>query len=121
MIDLLKLLGGEKFVYPGHPITIAYICTQVYSKLGDAIAPTTDNPHHALGNNDIPGAGGNVYAAISLIQGYLEGQNLDYLFDRADESWARCDNQSRYDPANWKAGQDQANSLKFLLRLALQK
>ena len=98
-------LGGEFAIYPGHPVTIAYIIMSKYKNLEMAQAL-------ALGNNDIPGAGGRVNSALRLLQERNEGKGLMELFEWADSVW----NSERF--RDHKKGQEQADKVKPLLAVA---
>ena len=58
---------GEPVVYPGHPIALALLIMAKYPSLE---AAETKNGQYsaALSDQDIPGAGGNVWMALDLLR-----------------------------------------------------
>jgi hypothetical protein len=136
-----EILGREHSVYPGHPVTVAYIITQLYVSFEDATEVQEGHQYsNALGDNDVPGAGGNVSAALSFLH-YLKTGILSWedAIKYADESWATCDGQKEgsswghregwkpciddkpctpeeYYINRWKKGQKQADRIKPLLK-----
>lgn len=106
-MELLDDLLTEPAVYPGHPVTIAYIIFQKYSSLEDAFATGYQFPR-ALEDNDIPGAGGRVHAALRFLRGYQGGQELKELFALADRIWAS----ERGCFRDHEKGQEQADKIK---------
>lgn len=115
-------LLGEVAVYPGHPITLAYLITQVFlsyeeaAKIsaGDFFCPA------ALGSSDIPGAGACVYEALSLLQDFYGLHTLEEAFSAADRYWSSTDSQAERDPERWRKGQEQADRVKPLLASVLK-
>ena len=121
-------LDGETIVYPGHPITLAYLITFEYASLEAATLKGAAYPL-ALENSRIPGAGGNVYNAIDLLRRVRQGVPIEDALLWADQAWGYCDAQARggNDPddpkfgrdhyiARWKKGQEQADKYKERLR-----
>lgn len=96
MESKMTLLEVQKdFVYPGHPVVIAYMVTQKYPSFEEAVALGRQYPR-ALEDSDIFGAGGSVYAALDLLQYVQKGVlTLDAFIERADKSWGDCDNHAR--------------------------
>lgn len=74
-------------VYPGHPLVIAYVISKVYTNPSAALEKTEHNAHHALGSLDVPGAGGEVWAAIDVIKGLRDGKSPDSVLQLADHRW----------------------------------
>lgn len=104
---------GSPAVYPGHPLTIAFMITHVFDSLDEA-------KKEAPGCGDIPGAGGNVYFALSLLDYLKNGTISDKeFFERADRSWDTCDDQKERYPERWIKGQEQADMFKLVLRARL--
>jgi|SRR6478735_11303894 len=66
----MEILGAWP-VYPGHPCTIALCILRKYPRIADAFAPTEHGWPEALGDGDIPGAGGCVHQGLHLIQRIL--------------------------------------------------
>jgi len=108
-------LDGEFAVYPGHPVTIAYLIMKKYPSLAAASEVHECGFRAALADNDIPGAGGRVYAAMSLLQRRAEGASWEELFARADEIW-EGEHFSEHE-----LGQEQADRIKPLLAAARWK
>lgn len=117
-VDTLR----REFVYPGHPLVIAFLMTKTYDGLSAALAPTDHNRYHALGSQYIPGAGGNVYAAIDFLGWIRKGTfSIEESILHADKYWKSCDgmfqrNEKRTQDETyhdvWKRGQAQADELK---------
>lgn len=108
------LLGNWE--YPGHPITIAWAIVNRFASLAEATTiPSPGMSPAALSSSDIPGAGGNVYAALDFLGWLQRGIGWDEAVARADAMWARCDDQCRRDPERWMRGQEQADRYKPLL------
>lgn len=119
-------LLGEWAVYPGHPITIAYCIVRNYPSLAEALAVPEGRIYaSALGDNDIPGAGGNVRAALDVLRQAAKDEALDTVFALADDMWGRCDGMKNGGPHPsdprfgrdhylkcYKEGQDQADRFK---------
>ena len=135
-----ELLDKEWSVYPGHPVTVAYLIVKIYPNYEEAFAgdgTVWDYPN-ALSDNRIPGAGGNVSSAISLLRDLRESNHKlsakgkecsvwEAAMCWAAESWSTCDGQAKggYDGNSaelvkrykdrWKLGQEQADRLEPLL------
>lgn len=117
----LECLNGEFAVYPGHPVVLGYILTNAYPSLAEALMPTEVNRHDALGNSNVPGAGGNVYMALDLLRNIVTGTlPIDRALEDADQRWADCDNQAKVDPDRWREGQEQADRFKAALKAQLE-
>lgn len=82
---------GEWAVYPGHPITVAYVITKVFATFEEAFKTSSSGPPNALCANAVPGAGGCVYSAMSLLKRLREGMAVEEAFKWADETWGRID------------------------------
>ena len=99
-------------VYPGHPITIACFIKRKYSSFEEASQPTSEtiNFSKAVSDIAIPGAGGRVYAAMSLLRKEEEGTPWEELFEWADYVW----NTERFD--RHSVGLEQATALRETLQ-----
>lgn len=115
MKPLEREVLGELAVYPGHAVTLALLITHAFPSLEAAEAKGRVFPA-ALESNDIPGAGGNVYAALALLRNLRDGMLWEVAVRWADESWGACDNQALVNCLRWGKGQDQADRCKPLLQ-----
>lgn len=111
----MKKIVSEAAVYPGHPITLAFVIVQVYPTFEEAFKKTEHGWPAALGSNDVPGAGGNVYMALDLLRNLQKGMSAKEAFAGADASWAACDNQGTRNVPRWREGQEQADRFKARL------
>jgi hypothetical protein len=124
-------LDGEFAVYPGHPLVIAYLIVCKYGSYEEAAGIPDGSPYPgALGDVDIPGAGGNVSNALHVLMLIKKnGNTIDDAFARGDLMWGRCDGMEDGGPTpndpkfgrehylrRYKAGQDQADAIKDRLR-----
>lgn len=113
------------FVYPGHPVVIAYFVVSVFPTYDEAFKPTKHNLYCALGDSRIPGAGGCVYSALDVLWMLRKGKPFNEVMAFADETWDNTDNHKNAggcyakDKASrdrflkvWLSGQAQANTLK---------
>lgn len=106
------VLGSEPYVYPGHAVTIALLIIHAFPSLEAAEAKGREFPA-ALESPLIPGAGGNVYSALSLLRRLRDGLGWTDAMLLADRNWSLCDNQFGTD--RWRRGQEQADRMKPLL------
>lgn len=106
-------ISRREFVYPGHPVVIAYMVTQKYSSLEEALLPGYQSPL-ALEDSEISGAGGSVYTALGLLKKVQKGLiTPEEFIQKADEVWGYCDDHAR-DPKNynrWQEGLAQAKKV----------
>lgn len=103
----------HKAVYPGHPIKIAHIITEVFDSFEAATKKGTCYSA-AMESNDVPGAGGNVASALEIL-GYLVKQTapVDKAIQRGDDIWkAECSTAYR---DRYEEGQKQADEVKPML------
>jgi len=108
----------EHAIYPGHPVTLAFLIVKNYETIRKAFEPTATNFAHALGNSDIPGAGGNVSNALGVLKDLFLGSSFADAMAVADDLWGRCDSQKAAGEKlrrRWQDGQDQADKIKPLL------
>lgn len=73
-------------VYPGHPVVVAFLIMKKYQNLAEATKTGHSFPH-ALEDNDIPGAGGNIYSALSLLAELKEGKPLGKTISKWCDQW----------------------------------
>lgn len=113
---------GEFAVYPGHPVTTAYLITKRFENFEAAqkqpdVKPGEYSCPAALSDCDIPGAGGCVYSALDLLRHLHNGtMTFEDGMQWADDVWRRVDDQlSKYRP-RWEEGQTQADKIKPLLK-----
>jgi len=126
----------EFATYPGHPITLALVIVRTHESFAEANRKERDFVWpHAVGCNAVPGAGGNVHAAMNLLARWARNEApLDKLFELADNMWERCDGQKDGGGSfakneterekfmkRWREGQDQADRFKGPLVEALKE
>lgn len=123
-------------IYPGHPVTIAYLIVNIFPTYESAFAKPDGSPYSsALGSCKIPGAGGNVSDALCLLKYLHDGIPWSLAIKDADDGWARCDGQAKggyewgkkektpeetqarikHYQDRWRKGQQQADKLKLKL------
>lgn len=109
------VLLGEAAVYPGHPVTLAYLIVKNYASLSAAQAK---GKYFSVVEEDsrLPGAGGHNNHAVQLLTDLDAGKSWEEAVAWADDLWAWCDDQKNSDPKRWREGQDQADKVKPLLR-----
>lgn len=107
---------GESFIYPGHPVVLALCVVWAHKTYEEAFAPTEYAWPFALGNSDVPGAGGCVYSAMDLLKRLRDGVAFEEAVAFATQQWATCDNNETRYPEKWKQGQEQADRLLPLLQ-----
>jgi hypothetical protein len=90
-------LNGEVAIYPGHPLTIAYLIVNAYPSLVAAIRKSDQTTYpDALSNGNIPGAGGNVLVALDFLRkAVIEHAPINDVIDHANSFWANCDSQAK--------------------------
>lgn len=108
--DHAKYLDGHYSVYPGHPLTIAYVITMAFPTLADAMIMDGTYPA-ALSDIRIPGAGGEVWGGVSFLTHIRDGVlTPEQAVQRADDHWrSTTDNGHR---EAYEAGQAQADKVK---------
>ncbi len=113
-----EAFGNPEFaVYPGHPVTIAWVIVQAFPTFDSAFKNTEFDFPAALGSPDIPGAGGCVYGALDFLSSLRKGTCSEVeAFRRADEYWTTTDDNRTQYPEKWQEGQKQADRIKELLR-----
>ena len=103
-------IGSDGSVYPGHPITVAYLITRCFPNYEAAFAKSENSDYsNALSSSKIPGAGGNVRAAMELLHNLRDGtfaavagkgrfkelsSEWEAAMKWADDDWRRCDGQA---------------------------
>jgi hypothetical protein len=105
MANDLDILG-EASVYPGHMLTLAILIMKNFDSLDAAEARGTQFPA-ALESQEIPGAGGSVYAALDLLGRIRSGMTPDEAVEYARDHWqnARKSDHARHA----QEGQEQAD------------
>lgn len=78
-----------RHIYPGHPLTIATaILTKYGANLDSAFETTVHRYPNALTDDDIPGAGGEVYLALDLLDSIRKGRlTVSEAIEDADKTW----------------------------------
>lgn len=107
-----KILSAQGAVYPGHPVTLAYLIMRQYKSLADARQPDGQYPS-ALTNQAIPGGGGSVHAALDLLD-RAELVGIEQALAHGDRDWmvfTETPFQDRRQP-----GQCQADLVKPIMR-----
>jgi hypothetical protein len=113
--DHAAYLDGKLSVYPGHPLTIAYIISVAFASMDEALAPPKhggDYPsHEALANIRIPGAGSEVWGGITLLQRLRDEEiTVDQAVRLADDHWLGVTTDGHRDAR--APGQAQADMVK---------
>jgi hypothetical protein len=72
-------------VYPGHPITIAFYIIKTFRSFDEAFLYKDS----VLASPRVPGAAGNVWAALDLLAHLRGGRPIDDAFREADAYWER--------------------------------
>lgn len=106
-------------IYPGHPLVLSWIIVHAYPSFKEAARVQEPSGYPAaLTSPNIPGAGGNVHAALDFLRRVAEGTPIDKAIARADDFWALCDGQRDGNTrlfARWQQGQNQAARVKETL------
>lgn len=77
-------------VYPGHPVTIAVAIFRAYPNIEEAFTQDRHGTPAALGNSDVPGAGGNAYQGLGLVRKLLTGaETFDAVVEEGFAAWRR--------------------------------
>lgn len=114
----MEAVRAAAYVYPGHPLVIGLLIMRKYPDLADARARDRGQHPAALRDAEIPGAGGNVYSALTCLEvGLLHGAERAEEF--AGAAWARCDNQRTRNPKRWADGIAGARMIRDEFREAL--
>lgn len=119
-----EVFGIEGAVYPGHPVSLAYLIMLKYPSLEAAsYRPKSKDPSvqkfpRALSDGDIPCAGGNVYGALDTLK-RARDTSPEEAFEYGSDWWRRCASGSNYGNRQ-EAGQVQAEGIKeaFLAKAA---
>jgi hypothetical protein len=106
---------GEHAVYPGHPVTLALCIVNNFPNWEAAIVKKNDI-EAAVGCIEIPGAGGNVYAALDILSQLRKGMPFDKAMERADYVWGQCDDHKAMNKPRYVTGQEQADRFKDKLK-----
>jgi hypothetical protein len=122
MADLPRISQYQRFpegvVYPGHPVCIALLIMDKYPDFETArMRPEGSQFQNALSDIDIPGAGGNVHAALDVLE-RARAQGAPAAFEHGTEYWVRCASGENFGK-NQAAGLEQAEGIKddFLSRV----
>lgn len=112
---------AEPAVYPGHPVTLAYLIVRLYPSLDAARARGN---HYAAVEEDsrLPGAGGHNREAVALLSRLVAGEDWEAEMAHAADLWRCVDGQANGDGRLRKrhhAGQVQADRVAPLLREAV--
>ena len=113
------LLGDGQFVqYPGHPTVLAALIVMKFPSFGEASVrlPGATYPR-ALGDEDIPGAGSSVYAALGILE-MIGKVGIDDALIHAEDYWTElCAGDKKF-PGEVELGREQAVKAADYLRSA---
>lgn len=102
-------------VYPGHPTCVAILIMDKYPNLEAALRRQEGLTFgNALGDSDIPGAGGNVHGALEVLT-EARKHGADAALSYGDAWWKRCASGSNFGE-NQAAGLAQAEEVKAEFR-----
>lgn len=116
------MISSTQVVYPGHPLVIAYLIVERYASLREALRGSTGGYPAALVSARIPGAGGNVHAALDFLERVIDSRlPFEDAVKHANAWWAACDSQATSDAliVRWRSGQTQADQILDLLQQRL--
>jgi hypothetical protein len=109
------VFGSNGTVYPGHPTSLALLIMMAFDSFPEA---SMRHPEHqfpmALGNQSIPGAGGNVYHALELLA-HGRKHGVEFALEWGDTCWRRCVGPDNFGD-RYELGQAQADSIKERFR-----
>jgi hypothetical protein len=99
---------NEPFVYPGHPLVLAYLIVNLYPTYESALAhpPLLFQPARVCAQ--LPGAGWNIRAACDLLEKLHKGEDWYTLVFQADAWWTHWTGGDLTMKARLQAGLDQA-------------
>lgn len=108
----------EQTIFPGHPLVIATIIMKHYPNLDEAFAKKEDHSFpNALEDQNIPGAGGNVYSALDALRYVRDGlMGIDKAVEFCNEVWASCDDNQRLHPEKYERGMAEAKEYEMVFR-----
>jgi len=112
-----EIFGPKGCVYPGHPLSIAYLILLAYPSY-EAATSLNGNYPEALTSAVIPGAGGNVHAALDFLKS-VPIIGVERAIEHADHYWAQCASGENFGSRHG-AGQLQADAVKERLRAQLK-
>lgn len=101
-------------VYPGHPITVGLAILWRYGNL-------TAAKEEALADSQIPGAGGCVRSALTVLEECWRGATIAEIQALAAEIWRHCDDQWIENPERHQKGQQQADEVFAAYLTALRR
>lgn len=116
------MISSTQVIYPGHPLVIAYLIVGRYASLRKALRGSASGYPSALTSARIPGAGGNVHAALDFLERVIDNRlPFEDAVKHANAWWACCDNQATSGTLSgrWRSGQKQADQILDLLRQRL--
>lgn len=102
----------ERYIYPGHPITIAYCIVSYFPTYEKAMELDHEGRVVTVQTWEIPGSGTAVHAALDMLR-YLHDGTLDVkaAFAWADDAWKQCTDNKLYSGIK-DTGQEQADRIK---------
>jgi len=106
-----KELLGDWSVYPGHPVTIAFLIIHKYPSLYEALyRKNSDSDCAALKDCDIPGSGNAVYLALDLLKELKNTPSLEETIQTHSRRWVE-NRKSGDHPQAALPGQAQADKI----------
>lgn len=119
---LMSANGSTSFVFPGHPLIIAYFIVKKFPSLKAALEPSWEagfgqRPVAAMASGDIPGGGGSVGAALDMLQSLASGVSFDDACWSANNQWFGI---GPADEHTLRRGEEQAETVRPALEEALK-
>ena len=107
-----RIMNGEDYVYPGHPLVIGLYIMEAFPDIEDAMSEDGPNAmfKKALQSSTVPGAGGAVSSALNVLQLMKDNiLSVEKGIELTRKSWA-----SQSFPANVEDGQLQADRFESI-------
>lgn len=105
-------------IFPGHPLVIATIIMKCYPSLDEAFIKKEGHDYpNALEDQNIPGAGGNVWFALDAIRYVREGlMSIDRAVEWCNEKWDQVDDNAVRKPERYFKGIEEAREYEAVFR-----
>jgi len=116
----LRETSREGFIYPGHAVPVALAIMRRYPSLEEAYAKGKQFPR-ALEDDLIPGAGGSVYYALTMLRWVADGtMSLEDALKAADRNWkTECSGQHNSEPDRFESGMEAVQQIMPAFRETL--